>query len=53
LWPLAIAAGTLGIVAGTVFWDGGPQSLFREGVVGAVVSGALLARAPLFAEAFA
>ncbi len=50
--PFAMVGGGVGLVAFAVFYDGQPQFLFEEGVVGVAVSFVLFAWAMLFARAF-
>ena len=52
-WPaLAVAGAAQGLAAFVVFWDGRPAMFVEEGGIGAVVSGALLAAALVFPNAF-
>jgi hypothetical protein len=49
--PLALASGLTGLAAFAVFWDGQTQLLFEEGVIGALLSAALIATAMLLPAA--
>jgi hypothetical protein len=49
--PLAILAGVAGLAAFGVYWDGQAGYLFHQGVVGAVISLALLLSAIVYARA--
>jgi hypothetical protein len=53
LWrPLAIISAALGILFFAIFWDGQPELLVNQGVIGVVLSAILLLSAILFAHAF-
>ena len=53
LWtPLAIVGASVGIVGFILFWDGQAKYLVQEGLIGALISLAILLTAVLFPGAF-
>jgi hypothetical protein len=44
-YPLVIAASVVGILGFLAFWDGRPERLLAQGVIGVVLSAAILAAA--------